>query len=139
MMRSLKYILFFAILLTACGGNKETQRDFYAIKQLAERHVSELKASQLLREYLLSIDNDTNGVCYALVMPKQTLIRLMKEETYPTPGGLEKIRQSLVNRYSLGIEYVDSCINDKVDDKDWLINNTINEPVNPIWEQLAYE
>ena len=136
-MKSCIYSLFIAILLTACGGKKE--RDSFAIKQLAERHVSELKAPQLLREYLLSIDNDTIGLCYALVMPKPTLVRLMNEETYPTPGGLEKIRQSLVNRYSFGKEYVDSCMNDKVDDKDWLINNTINEPVNPIWEQLAYE
>ena len=131
------FILIFLFLLVSCSGNK--QRDTYAIQQLAERHVSELKAPQLLREYILSIDNDTNGVCYALVMPKQTLVRLMEEDTYPTPGGLEKIRQSLVKRYTLGKEYVDSCINDKIDDKDWLINNSVNEPVNPIWEQLVYE
>lgn len=131
------FIFIFLFFLVSCGGN--TQRDTYAIQQLAERHVSDLKAPQLLREYLLSIDNDTNGVCYALVMPKQTLVRLMEEDTYPTPGGLEKIRQSLVKRYSLGKEYVDSCINDKIDDKDWLINNSVNEPVNPIWEQLVYE
>lgn len=131
------FILIFLFLLVSCSGNK--QRDTYAIQQLAERHVSELKAPQLLREYILSIDNDTNGVCYALVMPKQTLVRLMEEDTYPTPGGLEKIRQSLIKRYTLGKEYVDSCINDKIDDKDWLINNSVNEPVNPIWEQLVYE
>lgn len=131
------FILIFLFLLVSCSGNK--QRDTYAIQQLAERHVSELKAPQLLREYILSIDNDTNGVCYALVMPKQTLVRLMEEDTYPTPGGLEKIRQSLVKRYTLGKEYVDSCIDDKIDDKDWLINNSVNEPVNPIWEQLVYE
>ena len=131
------FILIFLFLLVSCSGNK--QRYTYAIQQLAERHVSELKAPQLLREYILSIDNDTNGVCYALVMPKQTLVRLMEEDTYPTPGGLEKIRQSLIKRYTLGKEYVDSCINDKIDDKDWLINNSVNEPVNPIWEQLVYE
>ena len=94
---------------------------------------------RLLKEYILSIDNDTNGVCYALVMPKQTLNRLMNGETYPTLGGLEKIQQSLVKRYVYGREYVDSCIQDKFDDKDWLINNTVNEPVNPIWEQIAHE
>ena len=37
------------------------------------------------------------------------------------------------------MEYVDSCVNDKKDDKDWLINNSVNEPVNPIWEQIAHE
>ena len=131
------YIFALAFLLVSCGQNR--QRDIHAIQELAERHVSELNAPQLLREYILSIDNDTNGVCYALVMPKQTLVRLIEEDTYPTPGGLEKMRQSLVKRYSLGREYVDSCINDKIDDKDWLINNTVNEPVNPIWEQLVYE
>ena len=48
-MKSCIYSLFIAILLTACGSKKE--RDSFAIKQLAERHVSELKAPQLLRRH----------------------------------------------------------------------------------------
>ena len=127
------------IISIASCGDTEKSRDTKDIKALAEKHVSEIKVQQLLQEYILSIDNDTNGVCYALVMPKQTLNRLMNGETYPTPGGLEKIQQSLVKRYVYGREYVDSCIQDKFDDKDWLINNTVNEPVNPIWEQIAHE
>ena len=51
------FILIFLFLLVSCSGNK--QRDTYAIQQLAERHVSELKAPQLLREYILSIDKLT--------------------------------------------------------------------------------
>lgn len=132
--------LFVAILLVSCGAsNSEKLRDVDAIKRTSIEHAAELKAPQLLREFLLSIDNDTTGVCYALVMPKQTLLRLLREETYPTQGGLEKIREGLVNRYVYGRQYVDSCINDKKEDKDWLIKNTINEPINPIWEQLLHE
>lgn len=124
--------------MLSCGSDSK-ERNIAAITDLAERHVSELGVPQLLQEYILSLDNDTDGVCYALVMPKQTLIRLIKEETYPTLGGLEKIQQSLVKRYAMGKEYTDSCIQDSYSDKDWLINNTVNEPVNPIWEQIAHE
>lgn len=131
-------ILLLSMLLYSCG-NSSGDRNIQAIRDLAARHVSDLKASQILEEYLLSVDNDTVALCYTLVMPKQSLERLIKEETYPTPGGLEKIQQSLVNRYVYGMEYVDSCVNDKKDDKDWLINNSVNEPVNPIWEQIAHE
>ena len=77
------------IISIASCGDTEKSRDTKAIKALAEKHVSEIKVQQLLQEYILSIDNDTNGVCYALVMPKQTLNRLMNGETYPTLGGLE--------------------------------------------------
>lgn len=125
-------------IMMSCGS-KSKERNIAAITKLAEIHVSELDAPQLLQEYILSLDNDTVGVCYTLVMPKQTLMRLMKRETYPTQGGLEKIQQSLVKRYVYGIEYADSCIKDGYKDKDWLINNTVNEPVNPIWEQIAHE
>lgn len=120
--------------LVACTNKSE--RDVNAIKALAEKHLQELEIHQLLEEFILSLDNDTNGVCYALVMPKQTLLRLMKQETFATPGGIQKVREILVRRYTCGVEYVDSCINDKRKDKDWLINNTVNEPINPIWEQL---
>lgn len=125
-------------LLMSCSSKNE-QQDRNAIEALAQKHVAGLEVTQLLEELLLSVDNDTISVCYSLVMPKQSLLRLMNKETYPTEGGLEKIQQCLVNRYSRGIEYIDSCVNDKKDDKDWLINNTINEPVNPIWEQIAHE
>ena len=118
-------ILLLSMLLYSCG-NSSGDRNIQAIRDLAARHVSDLKASQILEEYLLSVDNDTVALCYTLVMPKQSLERLIKEETYPTPGGLEKIQQSLVNRYVYGMEYVDSCVNDKKDDKDWLINNSVN-------------
>lgn len=131
-------ILLLSAIFYSCG-NSSGDRNVQAIRDLAARHVSDLKASQILEEYLLSVDNDTVALCYTLVMPKQSLERLIKEETYPTSGGLEKIQQSLVNRYVYGMVYVDSCVNDKKDDKDWLINNSVNEPVNPIWEQIAHE
>ena len=136
-------------LVTVCGCSlilafgvsckSEKERDASAIKVLAEKHLQELEMHQLLEEFILSLDNDTNGVCYALVMPKQTLLRLMKGETFATKGGVQKVREILVKRYTYGVEYVDSCIDDKKKDKDWLINNTINEPINPIWEQLMKE
>ena len=140
LLKSSKYLVIsFPILLLLASCNSEKTRDVKGIKALAESHVKELDAPQLLQEFILSIDNDTVGACYSMVMPKQTLMRLMQRETYPTPGGLEKIRENLVKRYVYGIEYVDSCINDKKEDKDWLINNTVNEPVNPIWEQIIKE
>lgn len=126
------------VMFSSCV-EQEGNQDRSAIKALAEKHATEVETPQLLQELLLSVDNDTIAVCYALVMPKQTLVRLMQKETYPTKGGYEKIQQCLVNRYVRGMEYVDSCVNDKKDDKDWLINNTVNEPVNPIWEQIAHE
>lgn len=127
------------ILTSLVACNSKSERDVNAIKVLAEKHLQELEIHQLLEEFILSLDNDTNGVCYALVMPKQTLLRLMRQETFATPGGIQKVREILVKRYTCGVEYVDSCIDDKKKDKDWLINNTVNEPVNPIWEQLIKE
>lgn len=134
-------IVIFCCLLGTCmmSCKDKKERDVYSIKVLAEHHVQELEINQLLEEFILSLDNDTIGVCYSLVMPKQTLLRLIKKETYATPGGINKVREILVKRYTLGLEYVDSCINDKKDDKDWLINNTVNEPINPIWEQIINE
>ena len=141
-MKNFKCILWltFAFIMCSCGSNSsKKERDIDAIRSVSSEHVNELMAPQLLREFLLSLDNDTTGICYALVMLKQTLLRLLREETYPTQGGLEKIREGLVNRYVYGKQYIDSCINDKIENKDWLINNTINEHINPIWEQLIHE
>lgn len=132
-------ILGCSLLTSFVACKNERERDVDAINALAEKHLQELEMHQLLEEFILSLDNDTNGVCYALVMPKQTLLRLMRQETFATPGGIQKVREILVKRYTCGVEYIDSCINDKKKDKDWLINNTINEPINPIWEQLIKE
>lgn len=133
--------VFCCSLISACvlSCNNKSERDVNAVKDLAEKHVQELEIHQLLEEFILSLDNDTTGACYALVMPKQTLLRLMKQETHATQGGIQKVRDILVRRYAYGLEYIDSCINDKKNDKDWLINNTVNEPINPIWEQLIKE
>lgn len=139
-MKKMRYLMtifcYSFILFCMASCHNGNQRDENAIKALAEKHVEELEIPQLLEEFILSLDNDTVGVCYALVMPKPTLLRLMKQETYATPGGIQKVREILVKRYTYGLEYIDSCINDKKEDKDWLINNTVNEPVNPIWEQI---
>lgn len=79
--------------LTSC--NNQSKRDINAIKALAENHVQELEISQLLEEFILSLDNDTTGVCYTLVMPKQSLLRLMKKRLMQLPVEYKRLEKLL--------------------------------------------
>lgn len=122
-------------MLSSCSTSEKNNNE--ELKALAEMHVAEMKVRPLIDEFLLSVGNDTCKVCFALVLPKQALIRLTRGETFPTQGGLNKIREILVRRYTDGMEYIDSCAMDKASDKDWLIQNSSNEAILPLWEQLV--
>ena len=127
-------------LLQSCGdGMVESQDSQKAIRELAEKHVRELKAPQLLEEFLLSVNNDTAAVCYTIGLPRPVFERLMNEETYPTPGGLDKMRHHLVLRYVLGTHYTDSCKEETDNGRDRLMDNSANEPIDGIWENIVYE
>lgn len=91
---------------------------------------------QRLDALLLLADNDTSKVCYALVMPKQTFARLSNEETFPTSLATAKTMDLYVKSVMTHCEYLDSLSKKDGDEKDWLIHNSINEPINPIWEQI---
>ncbi|MBO8461994.1 MAG: hypothetical protein IAA85_04720 [Firmicutes bacterium] len=127
------------LLIFTCISCNRSNKEKYEIKNIAEKHASTLDITQLIDALLLYTNNDTNKICYALVMPKQTLIRLTQQQTYPKDFTLEKTRELFVNINIYGSAFLDSCVNDKEDKKNWLINNSINEPINPIWEQITKE
>lgn len=130
-------LLFSVFIGGSCNSPKE--RNQQEIKSIAEKYASNLDITQLMNALLLQVNNDTNKICYALVMPKQTLIRLTQKRTFPKAFTLDKTRELFVNTNVYGTAYMDSCAKDKEDKKDWLINNSVNEPINPIWEQITKE
>lgn len=134
-----RYMIICIFLFTACKEAKVENKNDFPLQSIAEQQAADLNIKQLINGLLLYANNDSTLVCYALVMPKQTLIRLVKQETYPKPFTMEKVRESFVKAAVNGIAYLDSCAADKKDSKDWLIKNSVNEPINPIWEQITEE
>lgn len=127
---------FLAVFLASCGNNDKAQFNKVNLQKLAVRHYSELTFQQRLDALLLLAQNDTTKVCYALVMPKQTFIRLSREETYPTTMAKNKTKELYVKSVISNCEYLDTLSKNDESQKDWLIHNSINEPINPIWEQI---
>lgn len=86
------------MLLLSCTSEKvETN----GLKDVSERHASQLNIHQLIDALLICAKNDTTKVCYALVMPKQSLIRLSKGETYPTETSFKKVESFLLMLFCL--------------------------------------
>ena len=131
-----KLLLFLLCLFILSCGNDEKSSNQKGLKKLAYGFYSALTFKQRLDALLLLSDNDTAKVCYALVMPKQTFKRLSKEETYPTSLAKTKTNDLYVNSVMSHGEYLDSLSKNDESKKDWLIHNSINEPINPIWEQI---
>lgn len=133
----LKVVSFFIVVfLASCGNDDKAQSNMMNLQKLAVRHYSELTFQQRLDALLLLAQNDTTKVCYALVMPKRTFIRLSREETYPTTMAKNKTKELYVKSVISNCEYLDSLSKNEESQKDWLIHNSINEPINPIWEQI---
>lgn len=131
------FIIPLFICLSCSSGEKE--EDAMAIRNISERLTSDLNVRQLIDLNLLQAKNDTVKLCYALVMPKQTLVRLAKGKTYPKEHTLKELREFYVNSIIEGEDYIQAKYEEQIDDKDWLINNSINEPINAIWEQITEE
>lgn len=125
-----------SLITTSCEHNDEKSNSKEDLQTLSVKFYSELSFRQRLDASLLLSSNDTTKLCYALVMPKQTLIRLSKEETYPTSLAIEKTKEVYVKSIMTNCEYMDSLCQKDESKKDWLIHNSINEPINPIWEQI---
>ena len=123
-------------MFISCSHNDEDKSQKGSLQNLSTKFYSELTFKQRLDALLLLSDNDTAKVCYALVMPKQTFKRLSKEETYPTSLAKTKTNDLYVNSVMSHGEYLDSLSKNDESKKDWLIHNSINEPINPIWEQI---
>lgn len=124
------------VALSSCGHNDESKNNKANLQRLSTNFYSELSFRQRLDALLILSSNDTTKLCYALVMPKQTLIRLSKEETYPTSLAIEKTQEVYVKSIMTNCEYMDSLSQKDESKKDWLVHNSINEPINPIWEQI---
>lgn len=132
-----RYIfVFLTLVMVGCVSKEKSQADKNTLQKLATSYFIELTFQQRLDALLLLAQNDTTKVCYALVMPKQTFIRLSREETYPTVMAKNKTKELYVKSVISNCEYLDSLSKKDESQKDWLIHNSINEPINPIWEQI---
>lgn len=131
------FACFIALLAMVCSCSDDgavIRRG--SLKSLVTQFCQELTFRQRLNALLIIADNDTAKVCKALVMPRQTLLRLSKEETYPTSMAKKKVEVLYVNSVISHLAYMDSLSRQDDDKKDWLMHNSINEPINPIWEQI---
>lgn len=134
-MKKFMFYCSFMLLLSCTNEKVETN----GLKDVSERHASQLNIHQLIDALLICAKNDTTKVCYALVMPKQSLIRLSKGETYPTETSFKKSRELFVDAILSDNESINDQSEQNEDQKDWLIKNSINEPINAIWEQITEE
>lgn len=133
-----KLLLCVPVFLLLCScGSEDRDREIERLGALATEFCNELTFPQQLRALLIVAHNDTAKVCKALVMSRQTFIRLSKEDTCPTSFAVDKVVELYVNSVMTNAEYMDTMSENDEDQKDWLMHNSINEPVNPVWEQVC--
>lgn len=107
----------------------------WKVSYMAYELSKEMNAKQLINSLLLETYNDTDQVCYALLMPKQTLLRLAKEESVPKPFALEKLRNLFIEAHAYGITYLDSCANHGKGRKAFLMNENEKPILSLLWEK----
>lgn len=142
LMKFSKYVVLPIIpllfILSSCSSDEKKEND-KILTSICQKQAASLSIEQLINQLLIYAMNDTTKVCYSLVMPKQSLKRLVTQDTYPKNFTMKKASELFVKVSVNGIEYMDSCAEDTKDSKDWLIDNSVNEPINPIWEQITEE
>lgn len=129
-------LLLACVLICSCHKSNDGRKGEASLKSLATIHANNFNAKQLIDDLLIYAKNDTTKVCYALVMPKQTLIRLSISKTYPKDFAYKKMREILTQTMIKGDEYLEELVDKDKSNKDWLLENSVNEPINPIWEQI---
>lgn len=141
--------VFFAVLIL-CGCSKDEKNDYsHNMKELCENHYNSLSIKQRIDALLILANNDTTKVLYSLSMPKQVLERLCGGKTSPTSHTYNMTADLYVKSLLSNNQYMDSLYEDMKEqieevnkDKDelhkvnWLINNSYNEPIQPVWEQI---
>ena len=86
---------------------------------------------ELLKEYLAFLDDDSIRVCKNLVMPKQTLKRLIDGTSTATRYCSTSVRHVLVLSHCYGKEFTLS--NRKICDK--FLFDSLSKHLNPLWEK----
>lgn len=107
----------------------------WKVSYMAYELSQEMNAKQLINSLLLETYNDTDQVCYALLMPKQTLVRLTTEESAPKPFTLKKLRDLFIETHVYGITYLDSCANHDKNRKAFLMNENKELTLSLLWEK----
>lgn len=88
---------------------------------------------ELLKEYLFFMENDTNRVCQALVMPKRTLMRLIDGTSTATIYGSTNIRHVFALSHCYGKEF--TLFERKRHSDKFLFDSLSNKHLNLLWEK----
>ena len=144
----MRIICVLLIAFVLCGCNKN-DRDSHNLEQLCKNHYNSLDIKQRIDALLILANNDTTKVLYSLSMPKQVLTRLCSRKTSPTIHTYNMTTDLYVRSILTENHYMDSLYEDMKEqieevnkDKDelhkvnWLLNNSFNEPLQPVWEQI---
>ena len=146
----LRIAYVFFVVLILCGCSKDEKKDeSHNMKELCENHYNSLSIKQRIDALLILADNDTTKVLYSLSMPKQVLERLCSGKTSPTSHTYNMTADLYVRTLLSNNQYMDSLYEDMKEqieevnkDKDelhkvnWLLNNSFNEPLQPVWEEI---
>lgn len=89
---------------------------------------------ELLKEYLAFMDNDTIKVCRALVMPKQTLKRLIDGTSTATRYGSTNIRHIFILSHLSPCYGKEFILSDRKHSDKFLFDS-LSKHLNPLWEK----
>ena len=144
-------ILFFLFVVCGCHHDDKTYQS-QKMEKLCEDYYKSLNIKQRIDALLIVAGNDTTKVLYSLAMPKQVLERLSTGKTNPTPHTFDVTAELFKKAVLSNSQYIDSLYEDMKSqieeankDKDelhkvnWLLNNSFNEPLQPIWEEIKKE
>ncbi len=147
-MNRLLLLLLFSSLLLSCQQD-EKMTGSTKMEKLCQDYYDSLNIKQRLDALLILTNNDTTKVLYSLAMPKQTFDRLSEGKTNPTSHTINTTTELFVKAILSGNHYIDSLYEDMKEqiekankDKDdlhkvnWLLNNSFNDPLQPIWEEI---
>ena len=127
----------FAFTFTLVSCNNKENINTVIVSKIAIKQAESMNIVQLIDGLLIIAENDTTMVCKSLVMPKPTLIRIASEQTFPNDFAERKVRELYVQSIVSGKKILEKLNDENSSDKDWLIDNSINEPLNAIWEQIV--
>lgn len=147
-------ILFISLFLFILCGCNHAEKAYQSkqMEKLCENYYNSLNIKQRIDALLIVTGNDTTKVLYSLAMPKQVFERLSTGKTNPTPHTYDVTTELFKKAILSNNQYIDSLYEDMKSqieeankDKDelhkvnWLLNNSYNEPLQPVWEEIIKE
>lgn len=98
--------------------------------------LSNYSDDELMHKYLDYMDNDTNKASKALVMPKNTFVRLLEGTSKFTRYASTQIKNTLIESQCYGKDYI---LGSNRMDIDFFLNDSISNYLHPLWEMPKHD